>query len=138
MGTHYFQMQLQVGIPQVGAVAGRLLCLETTLYAPQGHRWTRAARVGERVRVQPRRGEVRLPVLLFLITNAQVQALEQRRTGDLRLELQVNASSRSPPRGSRAGPGHRVHHHRREQVAPAAGRARPHAGRGDGDPVPRR
>jgi hypothetical protein len=35
MGTHYFQIQLQVGIPQVGAAAGRLLCLETTLYTPQ-------------------------------------------------------------------------------------------------------
>jgi len=36
-------------------------------------------------------GEIRLPVLLFLVTNAQVQALEKHRNGDLRLELQVNA-----------------------------------------------
>jgi hypothetical protein len=35
-GTHYIQVQLQVGIPEVGAAAGRLLVLETTLYAPQG------------------------------------------------------------------------------------------------------
>lgn len=36
-------------------------------------------------------GEIRRPVLLFLVTNAQVQALEQHRTGGLRLELEVNA-----------------------------------------------
>jgi hypothetical protein len=36
MGTHYFQVQLQIGIPEVGAGAGRLLCVETTLYAPEG------------------------------------------------------------------------------------------------------
>ena len=33
MGTHYLQIQLEVGVPQVEAAAGRLLCLETTLYA---------------------------------------------------------------------------------------------------------
>jgi hypothetical protein len=37
MGTHYFQIQLRVGIPQVDAAAGRLLCLETTLYAPRAN-----------------------------------------------------------------------------------------------------
>ena len=34
-------------------------------------------------------GEVRMPTLQYLITNAQLLALEQRRVGDLRLELQV-------------------------------------------------
>ena len=34
-------------------------------------------------------GEVRLLTLQYLITNAHLLALEQRRTGDLRLELQV-------------------------------------------------
>jgi hypothetical protein len=34
-------------------------------------------------------GEVRRPTLQYLITNAQLLALEQRRTGDLRPELQV-------------------------------------------------
>jgi hypothetical protein len=34
-------------------------------------------------------GEVRLPTLLYLITNAQLVAMEQQRNGDLRLELQV-------------------------------------------------
>jgi hypothetical protein len=39
---------------EVAAVAGRLLCLETTLYAPEGGRPAGTARVGERVRsLQP-------------------------------------------------------------------------------------
>jgi hypothetical protein len=89
MGTHYFQIQLQVGIPQVGAAAGRLLCLETMLYAPQAN-GPRAPLASADVSVpfNPD-GEVRLPTLHYLITNAQLLALEQRRTGDLRLELQV-------------------------------------------------
>jgi hypothetical protein len=93
MGTHYIQMQLQVSIPEVGAAAGRLLFLETTLYAPQGITGGRVPLASASVSVpfNPGGGEMRLPVLLFLVTNAQVQALEQQRTGDLRLELQVNA-----------------------------------------------
>jgi hypothetical protein len=34
-------------------------------------------------------GEIRLPTLNYPISNAQLLALEQRRSGDLRLELQV-------------------------------------------------
>jgi hypothetical protein len=92
MGTHYIQMQLQVGIPEVGAAAGHLLFLETMLYAPQGPTSGRVPLASASVSVpfNPA-GEIRLPALLFLVTNAQVQALEQQRTGDLRLELQVNA-----------------------------------------------
>jgi len=89
MGTHYFQIQLEVGIPQVGTAAGRLLCLETTLYAPQtnGPRVPLAS-ANVSVPFTPT-GEVRRPTLQYLIANAQLLALEQRRTGDLRLELQV-------------------------------------------------
>jgi len=89
MGTHYFQIQLQVGIPQVDAAAGRLLCLETTLYAPQVN-GPRVPLASSNVSIpfNPA-GEVRLPTLQYLITNAQLLALEQRRSGDLRLELQV-------------------------------------------------
>jgi hypothetical protein len=89
MGTHYFQVQLQVGIPEVGAAAGRLLYLETTLYAPEGG-GPRIPLASANVSVpfNPE-GEVRLPTLQYLITNAQLLALEQRRAGDLRLELQV-------------------------------------------------
>jgi hypothetical protein len=89
MGTHYFQVQLQVGIPEVAAVAGRLLCLETTLYAPEGSGpRVPLASVNVSVPFIPE-GDVRLPKLQYLITNAQLLALEQRRTGDLRLEVQI-------------------------------------------------
>jgi hypothetical protein len=92
MGTHYIQVQLQVGIPEVGAAAGRLLVLETMLYAPQGATGGLVPLASANVSVpfNPS-GEIRRPVLLFLVTNAQVQALEKQRNGDLRLELQVNA-----------------------------------------------
>src|SRR5262249_17389279 len=89
MGTHYFQIQLQVGIPQVDATPGRLLCLETTLFAPHAN-GPRVPLASANVSVpfNPA-GEVRLPMLQYLITNAQLLALGQRRVGDLRLELQV-------------------------------------------------
>jgi hypothetical protein len=89
MGTHYLQIQIQVGIPQVDAVAGRLLCLETTLYASQGNSpRVPLASANVSVPFNPT-GEVRQPTLQYLITNAQLLALEQRRSGDLHLELQV-------------------------------------------------
>jgi hypothetical protein len=76
MGTHYFQVQLEVGIPQVGAAAGRLLCLETALYAPQNN-GPRAPLAWANVSVafNPT-GEVRRPTLQYLITNAQLLALD--------------------------------------------------------------
>jgi len=91
MGTHYFQIQLEVGIPQVTKAAGRLLALETTLYTPTGATSPRVPLASASVSVpfNPE-GEVRRPTLLYLITNAQLLALEQQRTGDLRLELQVD------------------------------------------------
>lgn len=102
MGAHYFQIQLQVGIPQAGAEAGRLLCLETTLYAPQSN-GPRVPLASANVSVpfNPE-GEVRLPALQYLITNAQLLALEQRRSGDLRLELQVRGFL---PQAARGFPG---------------------------------
>ena len=64
MGTHYFQVQLQIGIPEVAAVAGRLLCLETTLYAPEGS-GPRVPLASANVSVPFNlEGEVRLPKLL--------------------------------------------------------------------------
>jgi hypothetical protein len=91
MGTHYLQMQLQVGIPQVAEAAGRLLILDTTLYTPTGATSPRVplASSGVSVPFNPE-GEIRRPTLLYLITNAQLLALEQERAGDLRLELQID------------------------------------------------
>jgi hypothetical protein len=90
MGAHVLQIQLEVGIPQATEKAGRLLGLATALYAPEGS--------GPRVPLAfadvsipfNTDGEIRRPTLYYLITNAQLLALEQRRNGDLRLELQVN------------------------------------------------
>lgn len=104
MGTHYFQVQLQIGIPEFGAGAGRLLCVETTLYAPEGSGpRVPLASTNASVPFNPE-GEVRMPTLQYLITNAQLLALEQRRVGDPRLELQVRASCRRQPRAFLARP----------------------------------
>jgi hypothetical protein len=91
MGTHVLQVQLEVGIPQAAEKAG-LLYLETALYAPEGSSpRIPLAFADVSVPFNPD-GEVRRPTLYYLITNAQLLALEQRRNGDLRLELQVNGT----------------------------------------------
>jgi hypothetical protein len=83
-------MQLEVGIPEVSESAGRLLCLETTLHAPQTS-GPRAPLGSANVSIAHNpTGEARRPTLRYLITNAQLMALEHSRSGDLRLELQVN------------------------------------------------
>jgi hypothetical protein len=83
MGTHCLQVQLQVGIPEVGESAGRLLLLESVLAAPDtGHgprmplAWANVA-----VPFNPD-GEIRPPTLQYLITNAQLHTLEQQRNGE--------------------------------------------------------
>lgn len=89
MGTHCFHLQLQVGIPQIGREAGQLLCLETTLYAPRDTGpCVPLASANVSVPFKPT-GEVLCETLRYLITNAQLLALEQHRAGDLRLELQA-------------------------------------------------
>jgi hypothetical protein len=89
MGAHDLQLRLEVGIPEVGAEAGQLLSLETTLCAPRSN-GPRAplAYASMSVAFKPA-GEVQRPTLHYLITNAQLLALEQSRTGDLHLELDV-------------------------------------------------
>ncbi|PRY35120.1 hypothetical protein [Umezawaea tangerina] len=89
MGAHNLQLQLEVGIPEVGVEAGRLLSLETTLYALQSAGPSvplGSANVS--IPFTPN-GETRRQPLQYLITNAQLLALEQSRAGDLRLELHV-------------------------------------------------
>ncbi len=71
MGTHVLQVQLEVGITQGSGPRIPLAFADVSVpFNPDG--------------------EVRRPTLYYLITNAQLLALEQRRNGDLRLELQVN------------------------------------------------
>lgn len=82
MGTHVLQVQLDVGIPEVAKDAGRLLYLETALYAPEGSGpRVPLAFADVSVPFNPD-GEVRRPTLYYLIANAQLLALEQRRNGD--------------------------------------------------------
>ncbi len=89
LGAHQLRLTLEVGIPEVGPQAGRLLQLETTLYVPQSN-GPRASLGSAAASVAFRpTGEIRRETLEFLITNAQLLALEQRRIGDLRLELVV-------------------------------------------------
>ncbi|MFF2045558.1 hypothetical protein ACFVVX_34580 [Kitasatospora sp. NPDC058170] len=89
MGTHSFQLQLEVHVPQSEG-AGRLLVLETDLFAPRdaGPRaWLGSA--AQSVAFLP--GRIERPVLRYLLTGAQLLALEESRTGDLHLELDVRA-----------------------------------------------
>ncbi|MFE6872428.1 hypothetical protein ACFVFS_38525 [Kitasatospora sp. NPDC057692] len=86
-GTHCFQLQLAVHIPQ-SEQAGRLIVLETDLFAPQEPRpkaWLGSAT--HSLAFVP--GGMERPILRFLLTSAQVLALEAQRNGDLHLELQV-------------------------------------------------
>lgn len=89
MGAHQLQLSLEVGVPEVGPQAGRLLQLEAALYIPQSN-GPRAllGTVHTSVAFRPT-GEIRRETLVYLITNAQLLELERRRIGDLRLQLVV-------------------------------------------------
>jgi hypothetical protein len=89
LGTHCVRAQLALANPEVVADAGRLLHLETTLYAPVAS-GPRAPLASTNVSVAfggP--AEVRRVELTYLLTNPQLLALEQNRLGDLRLEVQI-------------------------------------------------
>lgn len=90
MGAHYFQVQLEVGIPPVDEMAGAAAVPRDHAVRPAGL-WPRVPLASANVSIpfNPE-GEVRRPTLCYLITNAQRLTLEQRRVGDLGLELQVN------------------------------------------------
>ncbi|MFB8242867.1 hypothetical protein ACFC58_40665 [Kitasatospora purpeofusca] len=87
LGTHSLEMQLEVVVPQSGD-AGRILQLETDLFAPRsnaGRAWLGSA--AHTLAFTP--GSVQRPTLRFLLTGAQILALEEQRLGDLRLEVEV-------------------------------------------------
>ncbi|KOV35774.1 hypothetical protein ADK60_08730 [Streptomyces sp. XY431] len=88
-GTHCLQFQLAVHIPKSEKV-GSLILLETDLFAPQELRpkaWLGSAT--HSLAFVP--GGVQRPTLRFLLTSAQILALEAQRNGDLHLELQIRA-----------------------------------------------
>ncbi|MFK4694201.1 hypothetical protein [Streptomyces pristinaespiralis] len=89
LGAHTLRVQLEVKTP--GSVeAGRVLTLETDLFAPYGN----AAPVWlgtSAVTVPFRPSEIVRPHLQYALTSAQLRALDEHRSGDLRLEVNVRA-----------------------------------------------
>ncbi|MEV0535869.1 hypothetical protein [Kitasatospora sp. NPDC050463] len=89
LGTHSLELQLEIHTPQ-NEGAGRVLLLDTNLFAPRdnaGRAWLGSA--AQTMAFASDRME--RPVLRFLITSAQILALEEQRNGDLRLELDIRA-----------------------------------------------
>ncbi|UXY24939.1 hypothetical protein N8I84_41600 (plasmid) [Streptomyces cynarae] len=90
LGAHSLRLQLEVKT-SAAAEAGRVLVLDTTLYAPfangpRGMLGTATATVAFRP------NSVERPELRYMLTSAQVRALDEHRFGDLRLELDVRAT----------------------------------------------
>jgi len=103
LGTHSLELQLEVVVPDSGD-AGRVLQLETDLFAHRdnaGRAWLGSA--AHTLAFAP--GGVQRPTLRFLLTGAQILALEEQRIGDLRLELDVRGvlpQAAGHPGGSQA------------------------------------
>lgn len=91
MGTICLQVGLEVKAP-VATTAGRFLVLQADLYAirsPYERTWM--GRVTEMLPFTPETG-VERPVLKFLLTSAQLHAINAARSGDLRMELEVTGT----------------------------------------------
>jgi len=89
-GTHSLKLTLTLQTPQPEA-AGRLLVLSTELFATWtgGNRaWLASA--DRYVAFIP--GQVHRTTLRYPLTNAQLIALEQNRSGDLQLQLEIDAT----------------------------------------------
>lgn len=91
LGSHVFQIPLEVAIPEVDPQrAGQLLALDVRLRTPQAATAPKLlASLTTHVAFAPH-GETRRESLQFLVSNAQLLALEQQRVGDLRLELEIS------------------------------------------------
>ncbi|MEV5124735.1 hypothetical protein AB0K49_18390 [Streptomyces decoyicus] len=91
MGTICLQMGLEVKAPK-GSEAGRILALQADLYGiGQSYQRTFIGRVTEMLPFTPEAGVVR-PVLKFLLTSAQLHAINEARDADLRMELEVTGT----------------------------------------------
>ncbi|MEU6466789.1 hypothetical protein [Streptomyces sp. NPDC046976] len=96
MGTICLQVGLEVKAP-VATKAGRFLALQADLYAlGNAHQRTLVGRVTEMLPFTPEIG-VERPVLKFLITSAQLHAINEARDGDLRMELDVTGTLPQAP-----------------------------------------
>jgi hypothetical protein len=91
LGSHVFQIPLEVAIPEIDPQrAGQLLTLDLMLCTPLATTLRKPlAMLTTHVAFKPS-GETRRPILQFIVSNAQLLALEQQRVGDLRLELVIS------------------------------------------------
>jgi len=90
VGTHSLQLTLSVQTPQP-ETAGRLMILQTNLFTT----WTNGNRawLGSAVHHLPFiPGNIHRATLRYLLTSAQVIALEQNRSGDLQLQMAIDAA----------------------------------------------
>ncbi|MFE9469401.1 hypothetical protein ACFYNW_38505 [Streptomyces virginiae] len=89
LGTHTLQLTLGVHVPNAPE-AGRILILETSLQAPHGNGMPiTLASSNTALAFRPdQRADHRFT---YTLTNAQLRALEENRSGDLRLEMTVRA-----------------------------------------------
>ncbi|MEU6987312.1 hypothetical protein ABZ946_28420 [Streptomyces sp. NPDC046324] len=89
LGTHTLQLTLDVHVPKAPE-AGRVLILETSLQAPHANGMPIAlAASNATLAFRPdQRTDHRFT---YTLTNAQLRALEENRSGDLRLEIAVRA-----------------------------------------------
>ncbi|WP_329325244.1 hypothetical protein [[Kitasatospora] papulosa] len=96
MGTICLQMGLEVKAP-IATKAGRVLALQTDLYGI-GNSYQRmlVGRGTELLSFTTETG-VERPVLKFLLTSAQLHAINEARDGDLRMELEVTGTLPQAP-----------------------------------------
>ncbi|MFD0429937.1 hypothetical protein ACFQ60_27250 [Streptomyces zhihengii] len=91
MGTICLQVGLDVKAPSA-TKAGRFLALQTDLYGiANPYQRTLVGRGTEVLAFTPETG-VERPVLKFLLTSAQLHAINEARDGDLRMELEVTGT----------------------------------------------
>ncbi|MGW4276905.1 hypothetical protein ACWEGQ_32220 [Streptomyces seoulensis] len=96
MGTICLQVGLDVKAPSA-TTAGRVLALQTDLYGiANPYQRTLVGRGTEVLAFTPETG-VERPVLKFLLTSAQLHAINEARDGDLRMELEVTGTLPQAP-----------------------------------------
>ncbi|GAV38309.1 hypothetical protein Saa2_01188 [Streptomyces acidiscabies] len=96
LGTICLQVGLDVKAP-VATKAGRFLALQADLYGIENpYRRTLVGRVTEMLSFTSETG-VERPTLKFLITSAQLHAINEARDGDLRMELEVTGTLPQAP-----------------------------------------
>ncbi|MFB8089610.1 hypothetical protein [Streptomyces sp. NPDC055992] len=96
MGTICLQVGLDVKAPSA-TKAGRFLALQTDLYGiANPYQRTLVGRGTEVLAFTPETG-VERPVLKFLLTSAQLHAINEARDGDLRMELEVTGTLPQAP-----------------------------------------